>query len=224
MTKEETMDLPEFVNRLWTEYPRDLCHHRPGTKPNLESAAKKIKVTQYKQILLDMDALKRYDRLDKDPDRWPAASRFLNGQYWTRVLESVMNKKESKPDKKCKCGQPVAIRMECINCYSKRTENRQKHKENLSDIGLYSPGMSIAELSKKCKERGSVNGTFSPSHLIAECLQTLSMKQALKSSPQKTLETEDTGSQKSPYPVGSREWFKQNGWTDLDHNHNGLIE
>lgn len=202
MTKE-TMELPEFVNRLWTEYPRDLCHKRPGTKPNLESAAKKIKVTQYKQILLDMDALKRYDRLDKDPDRWPAASRFLNGQYWTRVLESVMHKKEKKPDKFCKCGQVVDIAPtgECVECYAKRTDpNQQRRKNALQSISLYSPGQSRSQVIENCRE------LMSPKLKSGEVFKTRKIPFL-----QTSLKDSEPESQPSSTEVCyGEEWFREN--------------
>ena len=203
MTKEETMDITEFVNRLWTEYPRDLCHKRPGTKPNLESAAKKVKVTEYKQILLDMDALKRYDRMDKDPDRWPAASRWLNGQYWTRVLESVMQKKEKKPDKFCKCGQVVDIAPtgECVECYAKRTDqNLHKRKNVLQDLGLYKEGQSRSEVIANCRE------ALLPQVNSGSCYKVKPIPFLQSSSKS----SEPESSESSTKVIYGEEWFKEN--------------
>ena len=151
------MEFEEFTRRLWTEYPRDLCHNRPGTKPLMERAAKKIKKSEYNQILLDIDALKRYDRKDINPDRWPAISVFLNQQRWTRLVDSVMEvqkKAEKKPRAVCQCGQFVDIvpTGECAECYATRNDRwLHKRKDALMNLCLYSPGQSRREVIENCK-------------------------------------------------------------------------
>lgn len=152
----EQMDLAEFTARMWTEYPRDLCHNKPGHKARVEKAAQKIDKSLYKQILLDMDALKRYDRKQHQPDRWPLISSFLNGRYWERLIDSVMETKkaEKKEPEKCKCGHPVEIGPtgECAECYAKRTDpNLQRRKNALESINLYSPGQSRSEVIENCR-------------------------------------------------------------------------
>lgn len=201
------MELAEFTNRMWTEYPRDLCHNRPGTRPNLEKAVKKIDKSLYKQILLDMDALKRYDRLEKEPDRWPHASRFLNGEYWTRVLESVMHKKEVKkePDK-CKCGQPVDIGPtgECAECYAKRTDpNLQRRKNALQSINLYSPGQSRSEVIENCR------ALMSPKLKSGEAYKTREIP-FLKHLSKDSTEMEQDSTQSNTEVIYGEEWFKEN--------------
>lgn len=197
------MNLAEFTTRLWTEYPMDLCHNRPGTKPNLEKAAKKIKVIEYKQILLDMDALKRYDRQEVKPDRWPHASRFLNGRYWERIVESVMHRKEKKEPEKCKCGNPVDIGPtgECVECYAKRTDkNKQKRKSVLQNISLYSPGQSRLEVIENCK---------------AALLPRMNSESLYKVKPIPFLQhsskpSEPESSDSNTEVVYGEEWFKEN--------------
>lgn len=200
------MNLAEFTTRLWTEYPRDLCHNRPGTKPNLEKAAKKIKVIEYKQILLDMDALKRYDRQEVKPDRWPHASRFLNGRYWERIVESVMHRKEKKAPEKCKCGNPVDIGPtgECVECYAKRTDqNQHKRKSVLESINLYSPGQSRSEVIANCKEM------MSPSVKSGEAFKSREIPY-LKNLSKPLTEPEKDSTPSNSEVIYGEEWFKEN--------------
>ena len=199
------MTLQEFIDRMWTEYPRDLCHNRPGHKARLEKAAKKIDKSLYKKILLDMDALKRYDRKQHQPDRWPLISSFLNGKYWERMVDSVMDikKKKEKKTEYCKCGKPVDIAPtgECVECYAKRTDqNQQKRKNALESINLYSPGQSRSEVIENCR------AAMLPKLRSGEAFKTQTIPFLQNSS--KDLEDESTPS--STEVIYGEEWFLEN--------------
>jgi len=199
------MNLAEFTARMWTEYPRDLCHNRPGHKARLETAAKKIDKNLYKQILLDMDALKRYDRKQHRPDRWPLISTFLNQRCWERLIDSVMElkKKEEKPTQYCKCGKPVDIAPtgECVECYAKRTDqNQQKRKSVLQNISLYKPGQSRAEVIANCK------AAMLPSVRSGEAYKTQTIPFLKNSSKDLDQESEPSNTR----VIYGEEWFKEN--------------
>lgn len=104
------MELEEFVDKLWLTYPSDLCHKKKGTKVNAMKAAKKLKPEQYDKILLDIEALKKYDRKEPKPDRWPHVSTFLNSGYYGREIGSTTEQRERVAQKECQwdnCSFPV---------------------------------------------------------------------------------------------------------------------
>jgi hypothetical protein len=81
------MELDDFFEKLWFEYPADLCHGKKGSKVAAKNAAKKLKADEYEGILRSMKELIRFDRKDPKPDRWPHVSTWINQAYYDRDID-----------------------------------------------------------------------------------------------------------------------------------------
>jgi len=88
------MTLEEFFQKMWFSYPNDLCHGKKGSKVAAMNACKKLKENEFDTVLANIEALKRYDRKDQKPDRWPHVSTFINQAYYDRDIGSTIELKE----------------------------------------------------------------------------------------------------------------------------------
>lgn len=72
--------IEEMFEKLWTQYPADLCKGKRGGRQPAFKAFKKINPdeTEFKRIMVNMKAMIRADRGDKDSYRWPFVSSYLN--------------------------------------------------------------------------------------------------------------------------------------------------
>lgn len=95
------MDFNQFFADLWLKYPKDLCHNKKGAKIAATNAAKKIKPDQYQYILNCMDELTRYDRKDREPDRWPHLSTWLNQGYYDRDVVAYEERQQVQELPQC---------------------------------------------------------------------------------------------------------------------------
>ena len=150
------MTLDEFFEKLWFGYPSDLCHKKPGVKQKAYIAAKKINPDQYETILKNTEALKRYDRQDTKPDRWPHCSTYLNQAYYDRPLGTVMELKQKREAQICSkegCNEEaIGERFRVCAKHTEIHENRLNMMKILKDLGIARPGQSLQELSAACRE------------------------------------------------------------------------
>ena len=130
MTLEEWFD-----TKLWPYY-RSLSHlhdDRPGIKKKAWERVEKMNLTEedmthiYDKTL----ALAKYDmkrrQSNKEVDRWPHLSTYLNQGYFDREIDrysDLARQDREKEDKEsCQCGLPVTHPMgNCYICYSRLSE------------------------------------------------------------------------------------------------------
>jgi len=74
------MTLEDKFEKLWTQYPRDLCKGKRGGRQPAFKAFKKINPddTEFERIMANMKAMIRADKSDPDAYRWPFVSSYLN--------------------------------------------------------------------------------------------------------------------------------------------------
>jgi len=154
------MEYDEFFKDFWFKYPKDLCHGKKGTKFNAQKACRKLKPEQYKEILMNMDALIRYDRKDMKPDRWPHASTFINQGYYDREIGSVAEMQERQSLGICSvegCNQEVhgPSFKTCGFHIPNETGDMLKESWTRTGINFKSPTL-IDECRAYCKERMAV--------------------------------------------------------------------
>lgn len=164
------MNFDEFFKQLWFRYPQDLCHKKKGSKVNAEKACRKLDPDQYQVILDHLEALKRYDRKDPKPDRWPFISSWINSGYYDREIGATAELTEKIKQANCKvCEKPVhgPNYIYCTDCafqfMGDKLSNRRK--EILVDLDLYSPGLSQSELAQNCRaylKASGLSGMLSP--------------------------------------------------------------
>jgi len=153
------MNLDEFFNRLWFSYPEDLCHGKKGAKVPAKNACKKLKPEQYQTILDNVDALKRYDRKDQRPDRWPHVSTFINQAYYDRDIGSTVELKERQRLAGCQWNdcQLEVHGSRYIYCTDHQYESTDPwkpfRKQAIKDMGLLPcKGESLKDWGQRCKE------------------------------------------------------------------------
>ena len=103
MTKPTEEQINEWYKVLYQVYPNDLSHGKKGNEIPIKNAMRKKITSQAKfdEIKLSIQALTRYDRMDKEPDRWPLISTFLNQEYYNRQIGSTAELKEKQCLKTC---------------------------------------------------------------------------------------------------------------------------
>ena len=103
MNKPTEEDIQNWYKVLYRDYPNDLCHGKKGNEIPIKSAMRKKINSQGKfdEIIRNIKALIKYDRLDNKPDRWPLISTFLNQEYYNRNIGSTAELKEKQEVNKC---------------------------------------------------------------------------------------------------------------------------
>ena len=99
--EKQGMKFDEFFGKLWFGYPKNLCHDKKGTKFNAQKACKKLPESEYEKILMNMEALIKYDMKDPKPDRWPHVSSWINQGYYDREIGSTTEQRERVAGKNC---------------------------------------------------------------------------------------------------------------------------
>jgi|GEM_PF-3989891 len=136
MTEEEQF------NKLWFQYPTDLCKNKRGGKQPAFQAFKKLKLDedQYNTLLLNMAAQVRNDRKDPDAYRWPFVSTYLNQRRFDDVVNIV--EKPTYTANKCSvngCNQDVHG-SRFIHCIDHLPETNRillnKMRQKYVDLGL----------------------------------------------------------------------------------------
>ena len=150
------MKYDEFFGKLWFGYPKNLCHDKKGTKFNAQKACKKLPESEYEKILMNMEALIKYDMKDPKPDRWPHVSSWINQGYYDREIGSTTEQRERVAGKNCSiegCNDEVHGSMftECAFHIGNKDE-RLKQAWTRTGIDIKAPDL-IAQCRSYCQER-----------------------------------------------------------------------
>jgi hypothetical protein len=162
MSQQDDISFEDFFSKLWFCYPEDLCHGKKGVKFKAQKACEKLKPEQYNQILMNVEALKKYDRQDVKPDRWPHVSTFINQAYYDRDIGSATELKEKRESQICtECDQEtIGPRYTVCPKHTETHAARLKMMSILKEIGVATPGQSLQELSQSCQEWLRTNKGF----------------------------------------------------------------
>ena len=213
-----------FIHEFWPVYPSKFCRNGKGSRQKALNSMLKHNpdADERQRILGNLKAQVLADK--KNPNRcfWSIGLTYVNNQMWEDAIES--HDEEVKEDlRRCKCGKDFIIGPKyevCGKCLEPKTA-RLKMMSILKEIGVATQGQSLQELSAASRAYLQNKGVSSLVVQTAEKLQMNSTKQELKSLSQNV---EEGSGLKAPPPHGSREWFEANGWTNLDHSHNGLVK
>jgi hypothetical protein len=165
------VELSDFFDKLWFGYPNDLCHGKKGSKFRAQKMCEKLDPDQFKKILMNMEALIRFDRGDSKPDRWPHVSTFINQGYYDREIPSVAEQKLKIEAEKCQCGQDVIGPKydTCEVCfYRKNDQWMNRRVAALKKMDILQEGMSYQQVIDRCKDVGTENGRFSLTKLFKD--------------------------------------------------------
>ena len=159
MTKEEQIK-DWFIHQFWPVYPGKWCRSgKGGRQEALNAFLKKTGNADPEELARILGNLKAQIKADKGNENrkwWVIGKTYCNNESWEDPVEDDLEP-ETHP-KYCQCGQPREIKMECMKCYNERTENKQIHMQNLKDLELLTPGISLSELANRCREYLQTSG------------------------------------------------------------------
>ena len=146
------IEYTEQFNRFWLMYPVNLAQGKPGSKFKAFQAWEKLSGEEQERVIFDTEALIRYDRGDSRPDRWPHASTYINQRYFERPIGSVTQQRQTVTETCSECDSLViGPRYSTCEKHLETKQERLNHTQNLKDLGLLTPGLSLSELASRCR-------------------------------------------------------------------------
>ena len=160
----------EYFDKLWKQYPTDLCQGKKGaSKTARESWNKYFKKfggfdeKEAERIIHLTKVGATHCRKDIKPDRWKFVSTYINQEVWADVLEWEGKPKQTSDNAKCendRCNNEAYMRTrECVECLMKKNDPlKDVRKQALIDLKIYEKGDSLAEVARKCREYNKRTG------------------------------------------------------------------
>lgn len=234
VSKKLEAEIREWFNApqpdgFWVNYPTDLCSlgqanqasRWKGSKGEALKAILKVGPDEKErarilgnlkaQVRHDREALKRGDKVY----RWPYCATYVNGWRFDDEIESVADIKPEEILGICSykdCGEP---------CHGPNYPMCTEHTAEVNDRWK-------AERTRRAKELLYVEGGDNSKQAVIQRARELGsngMRKLNKSAEEPaTPVTDVTDVTDTKDVVGSREWFENRGWKNLDYDHNGLAD